>query len=103
MSEILSARQIERENLGEWRFGVDMLKARFETGSFVRGTEFLVAITELAEAANHHPDVVLTYPRVDISLTTHDAGGVTSKDVALAREISQLAGEKGIAAGEVGE
>ena len=77
------------EGLDDWRFFLMRLHARFKTGSFVKGLELVTRITEAAEAANHHPDVVLTYPQVDVDLTSHDVGGVTSRDLDLARRISR--------------
>jgi 4a-hydroxytetrahydrobiopterin dehydratase len=61
------------------------------------------AVGEAAEQANHHPDVTLTYPRVDIALASHDVRGITSRDVDLARRISAIAADLGVAAqpGEV--
>src|SRR5690606_13382340 len=49
-------------------------------------------IGEAAEAADHHPDLDLGYTHVHVRLSSHDVGGVTSRDVAPAREISRLAG-----------
>jgi 4a-hydroxytetrahydrobiopterin dehydratase len=86
------------EGLDDWRFFLLRLHARFKTGSFVKGLELVTRITEAAEAANHHPDVVLTYPQVDVDLSSHDVGGVTSRDVDLARTISTIAAELGVAA-----
>jgi 4a-hydroxytetrahydrobiopterin dehydratase len=84
------------EGLDDWRFFLLRLHARFKTGSFVKGLELVTRITEAAEAANHHPDVVLTYPQVDVDLSSHDVGGVTSRDLDLARTISAIAAELGI-------
>ena len=84
------------DGLDDWRFFALKLHARFKTGSFTKGLELVTRITEAAEAANHHPDVVLTYPQVDIDLTSHDVGGVTSRDVDLARQISAIAAELGV-------
>jgi len=86
------------EGLDDWRFFLVRLHARFKTGSFVKGLELVTRITEAAEAANHHPDVVLTYPQVDIDLSSHDVGGVTSRDLDLARQISAIAAELGVEA-----
>jgi 4a-hydroxytetrahydrobiopterin dehydratase len=86
------------DGLDDWRFFLLRLHARFKTGSFVKGLELVTRITEAAEAANHHPDVVLTYPHVDVDLSSHDVGGVTSRDVDLARTISTIAAELGVAA-----
>ena len=84
------------EGLDDWRFFLVGLHARFRTGSFVKGLELVTRITEAAEAANHHPDVVLTYPQVDVDLQSHDVGGVTSRDLDLARPISAIAAELGV-------
>ena len=62
----------------------------FKTGSFVKGVELINAIKDLAEAANHHPDIILTYAAVIVTLTTHDEGTVTMKDTAMAEQINRL-------------
>ena len=87
---------LAEEGLDDWRFFLVKLHARFKTGTFTKGLELVTRITEAAEAANHHPDVVLTYPQVDVDLFSHDVGGVTSRDVDLARQISAIARELGI-------
>lgn len=65
----------------------------FPTGNFLSGLGFVTRVAVLAEKANHHPDVVLTYPKVSLRLSTHDAGGLTHKDFDLAAEIDRAAGE----------
>jgi len=52
---------------------------------------FMTAVAEVAEAMNHHPEWLNVYDRVRIELSTHDAGGVTDKDFALAAAIDRLA------------
>jgi 4a-hydroxytetrahydrobiopterin dehydratase len=89
---------VAQEGLDDWRFFVQKLHARFKTGSFTKGLELVTRITDVAEAANHHPDVVLTYPQVDVDLQSHDVHGVTSRDLALARQISAIAAELGVEA-----
>ena len=74
------------------------LHARFRTGSFVKGLELVNRIGEAAEEANHHPDVDLTYPHARRRLVSHDVGGVTSRDLDLARRISEIAAELGVEA-----
>jgi 4a-hydroxytetrahydrobiopterin dehydratase len=96
--QVLRYPQVQAEELADWRFFLMKLHARFRTGSFVRGLELVTRITEAAEEANHHPDVVLTYPHVDVDLHSHDVQGVTSRDVALARRISAIAAELGVEA-----
>lgn len=82
--------------LTQWQSADDALHARFLTGSFVAGVTFINAISDAAEAAGHHPDVNLRFPHVDISLTSHDAGSITDRDIDLANEISEIAQSQGI-------
>jgi len=96
--EKLTHQQILEAGLDDWRLLAQALHARFRTGSFVTGLRFVTAVTEAAEQANHHPDVTLTYPTVDLKLISHDVGQVTGRDLALARRISEIALEQGIGA-----
>lgn len=96
---MLTSDEIQAAELGEWRHESDSLLASFQTGDFATGAELVAQIAAAAELANHHPDITLTYPKVEVLLTTHDSGGVTSKDVELARSISGLAHGLGVAAG----
>ena len=57
---------------------------------FVEALSFIVKIGVLAEKAYHHPEIWNVYNRVSITLSTHDAGGVTDKDIMLASEITNL-------------
>lgn len=94
--ELLSAAQIQAAQLEDWQAGDGRLQARFATGSFQAGLEFVTAVAAAAEEVNHHPDVTLTYPTVGVSLTTHDASGITQLDLDLARRISGIAQARGI-------
>ena len=49
------------------------------------------AVRAAAEEANHHPDITLTYPEVIVTLSSHDVGGITSRDLDLARTIERFA------------
>jgi 4a-hydroxytetrahydrobiopterin dehydratase len=94
----LTAQEVEGEHLADWRILFAVLHARFETGSFAKGLELVNRIGAAAEERNHHPDIDLTYPRVVVRLTSHDSGGVTSRDIDLARTISEYAAELGATA-----
>lgn len=94
----LTSTQILEAGLDDWRQLAQGLHARFRTGSFTAGMQFLGAVSEAAEAANHHPDVTLTYPHVDLKLISHDVGALTARDVDLARKISAIAQEQGLTA-----
>ncbi len=61
----------------------------FEFGDFVDAIGFIAKVGVLAERAGHHPELSNVYNRVRIALTTHDEGGVTDSDVALAGEINE--------------
>jgi 4a-hydroxytetrahydrobiopterin dehydratase len=94
----LTTTEILDAGLDDWRKLAQALHARFRTGDFVTGLAFVTAVTEAAEAADHHPDVTLTYPFVDLALISHDVGELTRRDLDLARRISDIAHEQGISA-----
>lgn len=71
--------------------GGDKLVKEFDRGDFKGAVAFLNAILPVAEAANHHPDVEISWKTVTVTLTTHSEGGVTEKDRALADRIDGLA------------
>ena len=75
-----------------WDREGDMIVKTFELATFPAAVDFVVAIADRAEAANHHPDIDIRWRRVRIALTTHDDGGLSEKDVALAGEIEARAG-----------
>lgn len=76
----------------------DELHARFGTADFASALELVNRIGAAAEEANHHPDLGLTWGRVDVRLSSHDVGGLTQRDVRLARAISGIAADLGAAA-----
>lgn len=92
---VLSGHDVEAELLADWRIMFSALHARFATGDFATGLRLVEAIGAVAEDADHHPDLDLKYPHLDVRLTSHDVGGVTQRDVRLARRISELAGGVG--------
>ncbi len=91
----LSPNDIEQAELADWRMLFDVLHARFRTEDFATALELVKKIGKAAEKADHHPDVDLAYGRVDIRLSSHDAGGVTERDVDLARQVSGFASDLG--------
>src|SRR5699024_2513484 len=74
-----------------WSQDGQTLTVRFATGDFATGLELVDRIGASAEEANHHPDLTLTYPEVTVTLSSHDVGGVTSRDLDLARRTSEHA------------
>ena len=96
--EKLTINEILDAGLDDWRKLAQALHARFHTGDFATGLQFVAAVTEAAEEANHPPDVTLTYPFVDLKLISHDVSQVTQRDIDLARRISEIARDKGLSA-----
>ena len=94
---LLTSDQI-RERLASlpgWEIREGLLTKTYTVRSFAHGVLFVGAIAQLAEAANHHPDVSLHgYNRVTLSLSTHSEGGLTEKDFALAAQIEALPHKK---------
>lgn len=94
MADTLKAADVSaRPELADWRFMLGRIEAAFHAGSsFDVAGQFVAQIGELAQAADHHPDIDLRYPDlVHVALVSHSDGGVTEKDVALATSISELA------------
>lgn len=94
----LTSEQVRDAGLDDWRHLSTGIRARFRTGDFATGLALVDRIGAAAEEADHHPDVALTYPEVIVTLSSHDVGGITSRDVDLARAISGLAAEAGVEA-----
>jgi len=96
--ERLSNQQILDAGLVEWRKLAQALHARYSVPDYVVAAAFLDRVAEVAEADAHHPDLKLTYGAIDVSLCTHDDGfWVSQKDIDMARKISEIAHEKGLA------
>jgi len=77
--------------LPQWTYTDGMIQRVYQTHGWALSQTLFGLISHLAEAACHHPDVLVTYPSVTVKLTTHDAGGVSDKDFELALQIEQLA------------
>lgn len=80
------------DGLPGWAREGDMIVKTYELATFPSAIRFVVAVGERAEAANHHPDIDIRWRRVRLALTTHDEGGLSDLDVALATEVEELAG-----------
>jgi 4a-hydroxytetrahydrobiopterin dehydratase len=78
--------------LGEWDYDEtrDALTRQFVFADFVEAFGFMTRVAILAEKADHHPEWSNVYNRVDVLLTTHDAGGLSARDVDLATAIDAL-------------
>lgn len=78
------------KNLDGWRFEDGRLKRDYRFNDFSEAFGFLARLALLAEKRGHHPDIFNSYGRVNLTLYSHDAGGVTQRDLDLAADISKL-------------
>jgi 4a-hydroxytetrahydrobiopterin dehydratase len=96
MSTLLSPHDTAADLDGTaFRHGTGALHAVYSTGDFAGAVRLLDQVAEVADALNHHPDVTVGYGRISFELSSHDVGGVTSRDVKLARRIQELADAAG--------
>ena len=79
------------DELGTWSVENGKLHREYKFPSFVQAFGFMTQVALLAERAAHHPEWCNVYHRVVVDLTTHEAGGITQKDLDLAREMEQIA------------
>src|SRR5690242_2021305 len=79
-----------------WRVLLGTLRATFTGPDFATGAAFVARIADAADAANHHPDVLLRWGQVTVTTSSHDVGGLTQRDIDLARTISAVADELGM-------
>lgn len=78
--------------LKDWKKKQSAITRTFTFKDFVRAMGFVTSVAIEAEKANHHPDIDIRWNKVTLTLSTHDAGGLTEKDFALAKIADQLAG-----------
>ena len=88
----LTATQVESAlaKLPGWSLADGAIRRRFEFKDFVMSMAFVNHVADLAEAAEHHPDIDIRWNKVTLTLVTHDEGGITEKDLRLAKDISAL-------------
>lgn len=93
MPQLLSDSEIQSRasQLSGWTLDGKSLQCNRQFRDFVEAIAFVNRLVAPAEAAGHHPDLEISYNQVTVRLTTHDAGGLTEKDFALAQEISAIA------------
>ncbi|HUD36390.1 MAG TPA: 4a-hydroxytetrahydrobiopterin dehydratase [Streptosporangiaceae bacterium] len=73
-----------------WERAGDTITRSVKLKDFAAAMLYVAAVAYLAEAANHHPDIAISWNRVTLTLSTHSAGGLTEADFALAGQISAL-------------
>jgi 4a-hydroxytetrahydrobiopterin dehydratase len=88
----LSHAEIEQRlsGLPDWSELGDSIQRTYQFPGFVESMRFVNRVAEAAEAAQHHPDILVRWNKVTLTLSTHDAGGLTGKDFDLARAVDGL-------------
>ncbi len=88
----LSDSEIESSLTGvpEWSLLTDQIQRTFQFSDFAKAMKFVGKVAEEAERVQHHPDILIRYSKVTLTLSTHDAGGITRKDFDLATKVDKM-------------
>lgn len=98
MTEIIDSEEIPELLPEPWKLVDGKPTARWDTDGFSAGAKFVVRVAEIADELNHHPDALVTYPSVEITTISHDVNAITGRDIQLARQVSVVAADMGLAA-----
>lgn len=92
MSEPLPQDELKpfAKKIPEWDINDKSISRTFEFDEYMEGIDFVDGVAEIAEDANHHPDIDVRWCKVIVTLTTHSAGGLTEADFQLAEKIDTL-------------
>jgi 4a-hydroxytetrahydrobiopterin dehydratase len=92
MPRVLSRQELKEElkTLEGWQTKGRFIVRPYEFKEFMEGIKFVNNVAGIAERLEHHPDISIRYTLVTLSLQTHSEGGVTKRDVQLAKEINEL-------------
>jgi 4a-hydroxytetrahydrobiopterin dehydratase len=93
MSAVLSPSEVDQalKTLPGWISNGKTIVRVFPFGNFLEAMEFVNQIAVAAEAENHHPDILINYNKVTLTLVSHDSGGVTQRDIRMAGKINEVA------------
>ncbi len=88
----LSAEEIETNlsGLNDWTVSSDKLSKKFVFANFAKSLSFVNRVGEIADAIDHHPDILFGWGYAEFFITTHDAGGITARDFDLAKKIEEI-------------
>ena len=81
--------QLELKSIPKWSRRGQTLLRTYEFKEFMQGLQFVTRVAKRAEKSQHQPDIDIRYNRVTLKLTTHDEGGITDKDFAMARQCDE--------------
>ncbi|GAA0718623.1 4a-hydroxytetrahydrobiopterin dehydratase [Dactylosporangium roseum] len=94
MTDVLGSDEVATAlaHLAGWSGGTDGIERSVTAPAFLDGIRLVAEVAHVAEQADHHPDIDIRWRTVTFRLSTHSAGGVTDKDITLARQINNLIG-----------
>ncbi len=94
MESLIPENQLEEwmKKIPEWDLEEDCICRNFEFDTYMEGIDFVNAVAEIAEEADHHPVMEIGFGEVEITLTTHDLEGLTEQDFLVAKKIDSLIG-----------
>jgi 4a-hydroxytetrahydrobiopterin dehydratase len=90
--KVLSDQEVNKhlESIDDWELDGDAIKREWIFKDFTEAVDFINMIAVIAENHNHHPEIFNVYNRVSLRFNTHDEGGITEKDMSIAKEINKL-------------
>ncbi len=90
MADQLSDEEIDAQLPDDWSREGDEIVRTYEFDTYLDGVGFAAGAGGVAEEAWHHPEMTITWGEVEVRLTTHDAGGITGKDIDLAERFDEI-------------
>ncbi len=86
---LLKETEVEQElkGLHGWEWEGGSIEKQYSFGSFAEAMKFANRVAALAEEQNHHPDILVSYTKVTLTLSSHDAGGLTARDFKMAKAV----------------
>lgn len=89
---VLTDSEIQQElgSLSGWQRAGKTIQRIYEFPDFKAAMQFVNKVADAAEKANHHPDIDIRYNKVTMALVSHDSGGVTQRDVRMAKRINEI-------------
>lgn len=80
------------KTLPEWGHSGESIQRTYKFADFQGSMRFVAKVADAAEAAQHHPDILIRWNLVTLTLTTHDSGGITALDFAMAKKCDEMSG-----------
>ena len=92
MPHLISHEEVQEKmkKIPDWEFNETSISKIFEFDEYLSAIEFVNSVAEIAEEAYHHPDILINYTNVKLTLSTHEVGGITDKDFEVAERIDSL-------------